>query len=241
MHVRPPEPGGLRAVTYNVHDLRDDRDATAHVLRTLRADVVCLQEVPRRLAAAGRLARLAREVGLQVAAAGRGSGGTAVLAHPRLDVVSARVERLPVAGATTRTRGVAIAALRLPDGTRVSVASVHLPLLAGERMVHARLVLHTLADVGRSPYILGGDLNEPPDGPSWAVLGEQLDDVAPGGAGTFPSSGARRRIDALLVSGGVRVEDARVAGELDGLSEAVLARASDHLPVLADLVVQCGR
>ncbi|MET0712639.1 MAG: endonuclease/exonuclease/phosphatase family protein, partial [Jiangellaceae bacterium] len=39
----------LRVVTYNVRSLRDDRDALVRVIRGLSADVVCMQEAPRRL------------------------------------------------------------------------------------------------------------------------------------------------------------------------------------------------
>jgi endonuclease/exonuclease/phosphatase family metal-dependent hydrolase len=228
------DPAVLRVATYNVHDLRDDRDAVTHVLRTVRADVLCLQEVPRRLVPVVRLGRFARELAMAVAAAGRGSGGTAVLTGDRVEVLGGRVDRLPVAG-LSRTRGVATASLRLPDGTRCTVSSVHLSLRESERVAHANLVLRGLARWGGAPYIVGGDLNEPPQGPSWSVLRERLQDVAPDGEHTFPAAGPRRRIDALLVSPGVRVLAAWVAGEPDGLSQSTLARASDHLPVLADL------
>src|SRR5690349_6566512 len=126
-----PEPHGptsdgearLRLVGYNVRDLRGDRAAVARVVRSLRPDVVCLQEAPRRRGTLHRTAALARATGLRRVAGGRGSGGTAVLVGPRVRVVDAEAARLPVPHWWTRTRGYAAAVLRLADGTELAVAS----------------------------------------------------------------------------------------------------------------------
>jgi endonuclease/exonuclease/phosphatase family metal-dependent hydrolase len=232
----------LRVASYNVRDLKDDRDAVAAVLRTLRCDVVCLQEVPRRWVERPRVRRLAREAALRWACGGRASGGTAVFVSRRVDLVGAAAFRLPVTGPFTRTRGVAVATVRLASAT-LTVASVHLPLDAEQRVTHARIVRAYLASQpapGGAPtsLVVAGDLNEPPGGPAWVVLGVGLLDVAagPDAAPTFPARQPRRRIDAVLVSDGVQVTDVPVPDcSLDDLRSA-----SDHLPVLADLVVPVG-
>jgi endonuclease/exonuclease/phosphatase family metal-dependent hydrolase len=235
---------GLRVVSYNVRDLLDDRDAVAHVVRSCRPDLVCLQEAPRRRFGSRRLRRLARECGLRWVVGGRASGGTAVLVHPRLDVVSAEAARLPVAGRLTRTRGYALVRVVLPGGAEACAVSVHLPLRPAERLDHSRRVLDRLRELAPPPYVVAGDLNEPPGGPSWTQLGELVHDVVPqlmGHAGvpplTYPARSPRHRIDAVLVSAGVRVRSLRVAGAAEGLRPDVLTSASDHLPLVADLTL----
>jgi len=81
--------------------------------------------------------------------------------------------------------------------------------------------------------VLAGDLNEPPDGPAFALLaGRRVDaagaDATPTFPATFPGP-ARARIDVLLVDPEIKIAGYRV------VSSAAAARASDHLPVLADL------
>jgi len=233
-------PGDLRLVSWNVHDLLDDRDAVAHVLRSCRADVVCLQEAPRRPLTARRTSRLALETGLRLLCGGRGSGGTAVLAHPRLDVVAAEAHRLPVAGWFTRTRGFAAARVALPDGGAVTVASLHLPLRPAERVDHVQRVLGRLPELGGPPYAVAGDLNEPPGGPAWTALGHLVRDAvgtSSTAVSTYPARAPRHRIDAVLVSDAVLVRSVRTAGEADGLPAADLVAASDHLPLVVDLTV----
>lgn len=228
---------GLRVVSYNVRDLLDDREAVAHVVRSCRPDVVCLQEAPRRPFTLHRLRRLARETGLRWVSGGRTSGGTAVLVHPRLDVLHGEADRLPVAGWFTRRRGYALATVAAPGGGPLTVVSVHLPLRPGERVAHSRAVLARLAGLA-PPYVVAADLNEPPQGPSWAALGEMLQDAAaaPGRSeATYPARAPRSRIDAVLVSGDVQVVDVHVAGAAERLGRELLARASDHVPLVADV------
>jgi endonuclease/exonuclease/phosphatase family metal-dependent hydrolase len=219
----------VRVATWNVHDLRDDADAVRHVLRSLRADVVCLQEVPRRLGGAWRLARLAHETGLVVAAGGRGSGGTAVLVARSWDVESSAVHRMPVSHWWDRTRGVALASLSRPDDVRLTAASVHLPLRSEQRLDHARRLLAVLPT---GPVVVAGDLNEEA-GPASRLLHGALTATAVGPS--YPARAPRRAIDAVLVTSGLSVLAARVAGAELGLDDATVRSASDHLPVVVDL------
>lgn len=240
----------LRVVSYNVRDLLDDRDAVAHVLRTLRCDVACLQEVPRRWFQRPAVDRLARETALRWASGGRTSGGTAVFVGRRVDLVHAQAFRLPVPGPLTRTRGAATATVAI-DGAGLTAVSVHLPLSAAQRVAHARTVRARLAAApafpgGPTSLVVAGDLNEPPGGGAWSVLGAGLVDAAVlGGAAvsTFTARSPRRRIDAVLVSPDVVVGAVDVPGSGDAGAGALqldvslddLRSASDHLPVVVDL------
>lgn len=233
-------PDVLRVVSYNVRDLLDDRDAVAHVVRSCRPDVLCLQEAPRRPLTGHRLRRLARETALRWVGGGRSSGGTAVLVHRRLDVADAAAHRLPVAGWLTRRRGVAGVTVRTSHGARLTVVSVHLSLRAEERLAHVEAVLERWPpDAG--PLVVAGDLNEHPGGPSWTALGARLHDGAgDAGEATYPARSPRSRIDAVFTSAGVAVLDVHVAGAREHLRADVLAVASDHLPVVADLRLSRG-
>jgi endonuclease/exonuclease/phosphatase family metal-dependent hydrolase len=236
----------LRLVSYNVHDLRDDPDAVAHVLRSLRCDVACLQEVPRRWFERPRTSRLARECGLRWVSGGRPSGGTAVFVGRRLDLVASDAFRLPARGRFSRRRGAATATVDC-DGSLLTAVSVHLPLRPDERVSHARIVrarLAARAELGRATasLVIAGDLNEPPDGPAWAVLASGMTDAgtahgaAP--APTFSARRPRRRIDAVLVGSGARVD--RVVHDVPGVTVDDLRSASDHLPVAVDLLLSSG-
>lgn len=230
----------LRVVAYNVHDLLDDADSVAHVLRSCRPDVACVQEVPRRPFTRHRVRRLAEVSGLRWTAGGRGSGGTAVFTSRRVEVLTSSATALPVAGPFTRTRGFALARVRLPGCPALTVVSVHLPLRADERVRHTAMVLDRLR-AADTPYVVAGDLNEPPSGQAWAALRTVLRDAAdvlPGtGAPTYPAAAAHRRIDAVLVSPGLGVSRLAVAGAAEHLWPADLRLASDHLPLIADLVL----
>jgi endonuclease/exonuclease/phosphatase family metal-dependent hydrolase len=227
----------LRVLTYNLRDLKDDVAALVRVVRAVAPDVACLQEVPRHPFAGHRVGALADACGLLWSGGGVRSGGTAVLTSLRVDQRSAYAARLPVSGRLARSRGFASAVVAVPGGPAVTVVSVHLGLDAAERVRHARLVLDRLPEIGPAPYIIAGDLNEPPDGPAWQVFDAVVRDVAPGGGTTFPARAPRRRIDGLFASVGVVVQSARVVGVADGIDPADLVAASDHLPVVAELLI----
>jgi len=115
----------------------------------------------------------------------------------------------------------------------VGVVSAHLSLDPGRRLVEVGQVL-AQAQALRGPVVVAGDLNEPAGSPCWAVL-ERAGFVDHGSARslTFPAAHPDRRIDALLVRGDLEVTR---HGHLD-VSFDRLAAASDHLPVVADLVL----
>jgi endonuclease/exonuclease/phosphatase family metal-dependent hydrolase len=109
---------------------------------------------------------------------------------------------------------------------------VHLGLDADERAAHVQRVLGSLPpDV---PAVVAGDLNEPPGGPSWQALAARATDRGEGSGVTFSTARPRRRIDAVLVDPALEVAS---YGFPAGFSEADVFAASDHRPVLAEIVL----
>jgi len=225
-------------MSYNVRDFLDDRRAAARVVRAVAPDVLCLQEVPRRLTTEVRLPRFARECGMRWGGGRFGTGGTAVLTAPGLAVVSSSRGRLPTRF-PDRTRGwagVTVAPARWATEASVTVVSVHLGLRAAERVRHAQHLVATLP--ARS--VVAGDLNEGSEGDARRVLTRRWPPVLPD-VPTFPASAPSMAIDAVLavpdlvaVPGDPGPPDGR-----DALERAIatdVAIASDHRPLWVDLV-----
>ncbi len=225
----------VRVLSYNVRSLRDDAAKVAAVISELRPDVACLQEAPRFLRWRSRCAQLARESGLHMVTGGRTAGAVLLLSSLRADVVRAEDVLLPK-HAHLHQRGVALAVLAI-GGVRFAVATTHLSLDAGERAEQAGLVAGLLTGLDEPAVVLAGDLNDRPGAPAWAAFtGAGLRDahaVSPwGGTPTFPAVAPDRRIDAIFASAVITV---RRCGVPPGLVDP--AAASDHLPVVADLVL----
>jgi len=233
-------PGGrpehvLRVMSYNVHDLLDDRAAAARVVRAVAPDVLCLQEVPRRLTTELRLPPFARDCLLHWHGGRLGTGGTAVLTAERVVVHGTSRGRLPVRF-PDRTRGYAAATVSLPTGglsrRAVTVVSVHLGLRASERARHAAAVLAGLTRRGGldDRTVIAGDLNEGPGGTAYAMFAEHHPPVS-GAVPTFPALGPTTALDVVFAGTGLRVvESAETV-----VDEADLEGGSDHRPVWVDL------
>ena len=228
----------LRVMSYNVHDLRDDRAAAARVVRTVAPDVLCLQEVPRRLTTEVRLPRFARACGMAWGRGRLGTGGTAVLVGPRVVLVGRSRGRLPVRF-PDRTRGYAAATVELAGaaatGRPVTVVSVHLGLRADERLRHTSAVLERYASdtssrASVSDVVVAGDLNEGSDGRAFAVLADRLRLVS-GDTATFPAAAPTTALDVVFASPGLGV----AVSEPAEVEERDLVRGSDHRPVWVDL------
>ncbi|GAA1590039.1 endonuclease/exonuclease/phosphatase family protein [Actinomadura kijaniata] len=227
----------LRVVSYNIRSLRDDPDALVRVVRALRPDVLCLQEVPRFWGWWGKRRRLAAACGMTVAA-GRRACGLAVLAGPRVTPVAREFHLLHRVPGLHR-RGLAIAALEV-EGARLVAASTHLDLVDAPRRAHTRQVLALLERAGRrhrAPMLVAGDVNQEPGGDSWALLAGRFQDgyaVAPAGEElTFSSAAPRRRIDGIFVDPRIEVAGCGVPGPPAPVE--LYPRATDHRPVLAEL------
>jgi endonuclease/exonuclease/phosphatase family metal-dependent hydrolase len=222
----------LRVLSYNVHTLRDDRAALTAVVRGLEPDVVILQEAPRRFRWRTKTANLAHDFGLLVAAGGLPALGNLLLTNHRVRVHDEWCLRYPLT-AGRHMRGAAFARCSV-GSTPFVVAGSHLSTDPEERPAQAALLKKALSEVDL-PVILGGDLNEGASGPAWRTLADGLVDAAVtadlADRHTFSCSNPRARIDALFVD--PRIEVRRY--EVVDTPEA--HRASDHFPLLADLVL----
>ena len=219
-------------LSYNVHSQRDDRVALAAVVRAAEPDVLIVQEAPRRLRWRRKCAALADAFGLVVATGGLPSLGNLLLTSLRTRVHRTWCLRYPLT-AGRHLRGAAFAECSIGPA-RFVIAGSHLSTDPAERPAQAALLKAALSEVGL-PLIVGADLNESSGGTAWRTIVDGLTDtaVAAGRTGnpTYPSAGPRERIDALFVH--PRVDVIRY----DVVDTPEARRASDHLPVLADLLL----
>ena len=221
----------ITILSWNLHGLRDDRRALTSLVRDLDPDVMCVQEAPKFLRWRAKGAQLARECGLLYVTGGGTTGGTALLAHLRVDVERSAQLPLSFYRFGWPDRGVAAAVVR-KSGVRLAVASLHLPLPEKQRLDHARRVVEVLQAGGAEHGFAAGDLNERPGRAAWAYFEQHgLRDLGPHSGHTFPVRNPDRRIDGAFGTGQVEVLDYRVVDD----RRAVVG--SDHRPVLVTVRV----
>ena len=221
----------LRLMTWNVRSLRDDRAAVVRVIKRSAPDVLFVQEAPRLFRARSKLAALARESGLVVACGGKPAAGVAILTTMRVDVERVS-EHLLSKTEGLHQRGLAVAECVL-SGRRFVAASLHLGLKPEERERHATEIERSVS-AAALPTVLAGDFNETADGPAWQRLANGHRDIdAEQASLTFPSKAPRRRIDAILVPSDW---DVSVVSPHEIVDESDLIAATDHRPVIADVV-----
>jgi endonuclease/exonuclease/phosphatase family metal-dependent hydrolase len=229
--------GMLRAATYNIHqavgrDGRRDPQRVAHVIQSLDADLIALQEVD----AAPGLDTVSIQM-TEMAAAGHylaipgptitrseRSYGNALLT--RLEVE--RVERFDLTQAGREPRGAIDACLRSPGGEPLRCVATHLGLSARERRRQLEMLLRLLAEKWGQPLVLMGDFN------AWAPFSRieralsRLMAPSPRPR-SFPSSFPLLALDRIWVHPGRLLVDLRA-------HDTPLTRdASDHLPVVVKI------
>lgn len=229
----PSRHSTLRVASYNLRGLKDDAADAAAVVRAIAPDVLLLQEVPRYPGSSYAISSFARACGLLWSGRTRLVSGTSLMTGLRVRSTDSQDRRLAT-GLRENPRSYSVATVATTGGRPVTVASVHLSLVAEQRVEHIRTVLAEIADhvPADRPLVIGGDLNEDGDGTAWGVLAGHLGEVSDDHP-TFPASGARRRIDAIFARG----QEAVIPGDLALLEGLPLATASDHLPVWVDLEV----
>lgn len=220
----------LTVVSYNIYGARYPQELRAAVL-ALAPDVLVVSETPKvPLIWRWQCDRLAGSWGMRRAGGGRDAGSNMICVSPRVDVLDTTARRLPQPRFQPR-RGVVTAQCAI-DGVEFGVVGVHLSLRKPSRPLEAAEAVLDSAWL-RGPLLVCGDFNEGPHGPAWQVFRDAgLVDAADPTAVTSPAAAPASRIDAVLVRG-VDVREHVVPDPGDGL----LPRASDHLPVLARVVI----
>lgn len=253
-----PPPVHLRVMSYNILHGADedgvfDLDRTAAAIRAQRPDVVGLQEVDQHWADRSDFtdepAALAHRLHMRVffgaiydlppltAGAPDRRYGVAILSrYPILHAVDHEITRL----STQDPNSVPAPAPGFPEvvinvrGAHVHVFDTHLDYRANPS-VRAMQVADTvrIMRAAGGEQILVGDFNAEWDAPelaglhtygltdAWTATGQ------PDGA-TYPSNAPTDRIDHITYTAGIRVLDASVP----------VTEASDHRPVVADLLVE---
>jgi endonuclease/exonuclease/phosphatase family metal-dependent hydrolase len=156
-------------------------------------------------------------------------------------VTTGFVERFPVPR-FVQGRGVVGIAIEA-GGLRLAVLGSHFDLDPRRRLAHTGRLLaaaESFAGTAGVPFVIAADTNELPDASCWQLMrGSGLVDAAgPNGTATFPAAEPRARIDAVLVPPSVRVVGYAVGAAAlpAGVDPGLLVRASDHLPVVVDLL-----
>jgi endonuclease/exonuclease/phosphatase family metal-dependent hydrolase len=250
----------VRLLTFNVHhgvgeDGRHDLPRLARLLAGTDADVICLQEVDRhygpRSEGVDQALLLSRALDMQLAwgpaidepgvGGERRQYGNALLS--RLPILVSDVHRLPGGGEPR----IALRTMLELDGGTLWVTATHLTTRSPEERGEQVAALAGLHSESMAAGVLVGDFNARPDAAeldplrvrftdAWELASDREDHVrrrfwqrAEGL--THPADSPHRRIDQAWVSPEVAVAAAQV---LDA------GGASDHLPLMVDLLVQSG-
>lgn len=240
----------LRLLTYNIHkciggvDRRYRPERICEVISHYDPDLVLLQEVD----AGARRSRGHRQVDLLGELCGyahrtwfpnhrlRGGGeyGNAILSRfpftqtQNIDLTVPLRKRRSVLHARSRVR------IARRKTRTLHVYNMHLGLSGYERKQQLRRFLDSHPFKGldhRTPVVVGGDFND-----VWGTLGPRM--LVPEGfrgmprpIATFPAYAPVRALDSVYVRGNLRLLDVRRAR----LKAAT--QASDHRPLIADLVI----
>jgi endonuclease/exonuclease/phosphatase family metal-dependent hydrolase len=239
----PPskQPATLRVMTFNIHhgegtDRKVDLERIAGLIKENKVDLVALQEVDRNTERTGRrdfvkelsaLTGLTNVFGKNIDLEG-GEYGNAILSwYPILKATNYHLPKV-VPG---EQRGLLVTTIPTPMG-HVVFCAVHLDhrrpeedRLASIEAIHARL-----KESGRMT-IVAGDFNATPQSETYKRMvaggfSDAWERIGVGDGFTIPSENPRSRIDYVFYRG------------LTARSATVLnSNASDHLPLIAELVV----
>ena len=225
----------MRLMTYNIRgtigmDNKHSVERIADVIRESGAQIVCLQEVHSHRERTGGIdqpAVLGKLLGMSVAfqrnyREGVGGLGNAVLTN--LDLWQTRSHILTSTG---EQRGVIEVSIRTSDGP-LAVFCTHFGLDDKERMIQAR-ELAAMVNTAQPPRLACGDFNGEANQAAIAELINTagLIDAGADGPMTFDSERPNKRIDLILCDPSIVVQSTSVPTTM----------ASDHLPLIADLVL----
>lgn len=243
-----PSERTLKVATYNIHHAQGadgvlDLERVAQVLEDSGAEVIALQEVDRfwseRSGYADQAEWLGRRLGMHMvygknlqadpAAPGLPDAqyGTAILSkYPIRDWSNTALPKFPAG----EQRGLLQADIKV-RGVSVRVLGTHLQHNnSDERLAQIDAILG-ITSADPRPTVLLGDMNAEPDSAEHAKLVTEYTDawqaVGTGPGYTFDADDPKGRIDYVFTRGGATPRAATVPSTL----------ASDHLPVVVDLVL----
>ncbi|RKF20807.1 endonuclease [Altericroceibacterium spongiae] len=220
--------------SYNIHkgvglDRKRDPERIMTVLHEIDADIVVLQEVDRRIGA--RSAVLSRGllaehhwqlVPLAMKPASIGWHGNAILVRQGIEIVDAEPIGLP----TIEPRGAVCAHLAM-GGWNFRVVGMHLDLSGLRRRQQIASVCAHLEE-RPGPAIMAGDFNEwSGRGGCFREFGKRWNVLRPGRS--FHSRRPLAALDRIVISSEWTCHSSAVH------QSALSVRASDHLPIKADL------
>ncbi|MBA3338602.1 MAG: endonuclease/exonuclease/phosphatase family protein [Geodermatophilaceae bacterium] len=236
---------GVRLAAFNIaHGRGLDRKVnlarTASVIGRTAAHVVCLQEVDRhfgdRSGYADQALELSRTLDMQLVYGasvvrslreGRPREyGNAILSH--LPILSHELHPLP--GSSAHEPRSAQRVLIELDGGALWVINTHLSHdSANDRAAQARVV-RGLVDNAMGTAVIAGDFNADDDAPELVALADLRDawtECGQGNGYTHPARRPNKRLDHVLCSAGV----------IASASAVMRSDASDHLPLIVDLLI----
>ncbi len=235
--ARPMRPlaGRIVVATYNVHRWtglngrsRPDPARAGFVISELDADLIALQEVLRPFGGQDPLERLAEALGLHVTFA-------TTRVHKRGEIGNAILSRWPIAGVSmldlsfSRLEKRVAIAVQLREGSgALDVVSTHLALADRTRHRQVRSLLEH-PRLRETPTVIMGDMNAWRKCRATRALDEELDthhnEAWPA---SFPAAGPMLALDRIYARGAS-------ISEIDVHASRAAKRASDHLPVVAQL------
>lgn len=229
----------LRVLSYNIHhaegiDRKLDLQRIAEVIKSVKPDIVALQEVDQNVMRSDKVdqpAELARLTDMQSAFGGNiklqgGGYGNALLT--RFEIKRHENHLLPVVGQGEQ-RGVLEAELEVPGLKQpLRFLATHLDHRPNdaERLASVKLINELFALAPTAPAMLAGDLNDSPDSKTLEALEKHWTPTTHKASPTFPSQKPTTQIDFILYRPGERWK----VIETKALDEAV---ASDHRAIFA--------
>ena len=227
----------IRVASYNIRkaigtDRRRRPERTIDVLNELGADVIALQEADRRFGSRASAIPIQlleehsdyRPVPFDTRAGSIGWHGNALLVRKPVEILERHLFNLP----SLEPRGAVLADVKV-NGATFRIVGMHLDLSGLWRRRQANAILNHLVDRdGEVSTVLMGDLNE------WSVNGGCLRDFgthhhfAPCGR-SFHARRPIAMLDRIMVSRDLEI----VASGAH--ASATARRASDHLPIWAEL------
>jgi endonuclease/exonuclease/phosphatase family metal-dependent hydrolase len=226
----------LRVMTYNIHaakgvDRKVDLARIGEVIRSYEPDIVALQEVDVGRSRSGEIDQahaLAQTLGMEAVFAPcveDGSGRYGIATLTRLPILETRQITLPLAGHRRSQPRSALVTRHTWDGGDLEMINTHLSILFRERPGQVAAIA---AEMLGEALVIAGDFNCTPFSPAYRVLRRGLRS-ATRFARTWPSPAPIVPIDHIFYRGRLNVVHA------GAWTKGGARRASDHLPVVAEL------